>query len=147
MGIFVKDAIFSIYVFARHMKILLIEDDMDDIELLQEALKKHAIHYKMDVARDGSAAVSYIKSCKDLPDLVVLDFNLPRIHGREVLLEIKSAPLFKNIPVLILTTSSAREDMEYSLSHGADKYLIKPTTLEGIRETVDTIVTLTKRTG
>ena len=124
------------------MKILLIEDDLDDIELLEEALKNHAVSYNMDIAINGSDAIEYIRNCKDLPDLIILDFNLPKIHGREVLLAIKSAATFKDIPLLILTTSSAKEDVEFSYRHGADKYLIKPATLDGIKETVDTIVGL-----
>ena len=126
------------------MKILLIEDDLDDIELLQDALKSYQVSYEMDIVNDGRSAVDYVKKCIDCPDLIVLDFNLPKVHGREVILEIKSVAGFKSIPLLILTTSSAKEDIEYAYKNGADKYLIKPSTLESIKETVDTIVSLSK---
>lgn len=124
------------------MKILLIEDDLDDIELLQEALTRHGINYVMDTANDGSRAIDYIRHCEVCPDIVILDFNLPKIHGREVLTEIKSVASFKDIPLMILTTSSAKEDIEYSLKNGADRYLIKPVNLQQMEETVKAIVEL-----
>ncbi len=127
------------------MKIFLIEDDLDDVELLEDALQTHNVDYELDIAKDGSAAITYIRNCEKVPDIIVLDFNLPKIHGKEVLIEIKSAASFKNIPLLILTTSSAKEDIEYSYKHGANKYLIKPTSIQQIRETIDVIVELTQK--
>ena len=127
------------------MKIFLIEDDLDDVELLEDALQTHNVDYELDIAKDGSAAIAYIRNCEKVPDIIVLDFNLPKIHGKEVLIEIKSAASFKNIPLLILTTSSAKEDIEYSYKHGANKYLIKPTSIQQIRDTIDVIRELTKK--
>jgi CheY-like chemotaxis protein len=127
------------------MKILLIEDDLDDIELLQDGLKSHGSPYEMDIANDGGLAVEYVKTCSDYPDVIVLDLNLPKIHGREVILEIKSSPSYKDIPLIILTTSSAKEDMEYAYKHGADKYLLKPTSSEELNEIVAGILDLGKR--
>lgn len=124
------------------MKIFLIEDDPDDVELLQEALKSNGVNYTMDIARDGSAAIGYLHDGSVLPDLIILDFNLPKIHGREVIVEIKSNPEFVNIPLLILTTSSSKEDVDYAYKYGADKYLIKPATMEEIKNTVDIILQL-----
>ncbi len=123
----------------------MIEDDLDDIEFLQEAFKNQGIEFDMDIANDGSAAVNHIRAARQYPDIIILDLNLPKIHGREIILEIKSSPSFQLLPLLILTTSSAREDMEYAYRHGADKYLIKPTTLEQIRETVNTILSLLQK--
>jgi len=126
------------------MKIFLIEDDLDDVELLEEALRTNDIPFELDVAKDGGAAVAYIRNAAIPPDIIVLDFNLPKIHGKDVLIELRSTPLFKNIPLLILTTSSAKEDIEYSYKHGANKYLIKPTSIKQIKDTVDVIVELAK---
>jgi len=130
----------------RGMKILLIEDDHDDIELLEGALADNGVLYSIAIIHDGKAAVEYIKNCMESPDIIVLDYNLPKIHGREVLKEIKSADKFKNLPLLILTTSSSKDDIEYAYKYGADKYLIKPISTEGIKEMANVIVSLgTKR--
>jgi DNA-binding response OmpR family regulator len=124
------------------MKILLIEDDLDDIELLEEALQTEKVPYKIDIIKEGDAAVKHIRTSEPDHDIIILDFNLPKVHGKEVLIQIKSVASYKNIPLLILTTSSAREDVEYSYQNGADKFLIKPTTLEQFKETVNAIVHL-----
>ena len=127
------------------MRILLIEDDSDDIELLQEALKNHAIAFEMEVIKDGKVALDHIRVGNAAPEIVILDLNLPKVHGKELILEIKAQALFKNIPLLVLTTSSAKEDVDYAYKYGANKYLIKPTTMERIREMVETIVSLSKK--
>ncbi|MBC7851755.1 MAG: response regulator [Chitinophagaceae bacterium] len=127
-----------------NLKILLIEDDLDDVELLEEALKTHSVSYSIEVITDGSDALNHIKSSDARPDIVILDLNLPKVHGRQLILELKSSKVHQDIPLLILTTSSAKEDIDYSYSNGADKFLIKPTTLEKIKETVDTILSLTR---
>jgi len=124
------------------MKILLIEDDLDDIELLHEALSSRNVSYNMDTITDGGEAISYIRNCDDSPDIIILDFNLPKVHGRDIILEIKSGALFGNIPLLVLTTSSAKEDIEYAYANGADKYLVKPVDTEKTNELVNTIVQL-----
>ena len=124
------------------MNIFLIEDDLDDIELLEEALKKFNVSYSLNYVNDGSAAIDYIHSPENIPDIIVLDMNLPKVHGRDVILKIKSSDKFKNIPLLILTTSSAKEDMDYSYKNGADKYLIKPGTMDEIKKTIDIIINL-----
>ena len=115
---------------------------MDDIELLQEALSSRSVPYNMEIVNDGGEAINYIRSCVDCPDVIILDFNLPKVHGREIILEIKSIASFKNIPLLVLTTSSAKEDIEYAYFNGADKYLVKPVDTEKTNELVNTIVQL-----
>ena len=127
------------------MKILLIEDDPDDVELLQDALARHGVLYQMEVIKDGNAAIKYFKTSEVYPEIIILDINLPKVHGRDVIVEIKSGSLFQNIPLLILTTSSSKHDMEHSYKYGADKYLLKPVTLEQIKETVEAIVALANR--
>lgn len=126
------------------IKILLIEDDSDDIELMQDALALHKVQYEMEVITDGSEALRYIHTCEECPDVVILDFNLPKIHGREMLSEIRNVAAFKDVPLVILTTSSLPEDIAYSYKNGASKYLVKPTTLQQIKEMVDIIVALAK---
>lgn len=129
------------------VKILLIEDDLDDVELLSEALKDSGIACQLDVINDGDEAIQHIRNCSNYPDLVILDFNLPKVHGRDILLEIKSLNYFKNIPLLILTTSSAQEDIDYAHKNGANKYLIKPTNTEQIQNICQAILELTAKTA
>ena len=125
------------------LKILLIEDDLDDIELLQDALLKHGVSYIMEDVNDGSEAVDYIQLNKGNPDIIILDMNLPKIHGRDIIPVIRDSENFGNIPLLILTTSSSPDDIEYAYKNGASKYLKKPATVEDIRETVKIIIELT----
>lgn len=124
------------------IKILLIEDDYDDIELLQDALQEQSIPHKMHVIKDGGQVAGYLKNSTEVPDVIVMDLNLPKVHGREIIKTIKSLEPFKEIPLLILTTSSSQNDMNYAYKEGASRYLIKPTTLPGIREVISTITHL-----
>lgn len=127
---------------SKQIKIVLIEDDLDDVELLQENLDAHGIHYTLSVIKDGSAALQFCDNSDFLPDIIIMDFNLPKVHGREVITRIRSDKRFANVPILILSTSSAMEDINYAYKVGADKYQVKPATLEAIRQTIDTIVQL-----
>lgn len=127
-----------------NLRIVLIEDDADDVELLQEALDARSVPYAMTLLKDGSAAISHFQHTEEFPDIVIMDFNLPRVHGREVIKKIRSNPRFSKTPILILSTSSSKEDIAYAYQVGADKYLVKPATVEAIRETVNTIIELAK---
>lgn len=118
----------------RPLHILLVEDDNDDIELLQDALEENKVPNQMQVIKDGGAVFAHLKTIQQVPDIIVMDFNLPKIHGREVLKNIRNSALFKNVPILILTTSSSPADMDYAYKEGASKYLIKPTTTAGFRD-------------
>jgi DNA-binding response OmpR family regulator len=125
------------------MQIFLIEDDLDDIELLQDALA--GISHDLHIANDGDAAIDLIKSGSIVPDIIILDLNLPKIHGREVLLEIKSFDAYRHIPLVVLTTSSANEDITYAYENGANKYMIKPNTGDELKEIVKAILQLAGR--
>ncbi|MCK5158203.1 MAG: response regulator, partial [Candidatus Heimdallarchaeota archaeon] len=98
----------------KAVEILLIEDNPGDVRLTLEALKESKIINNLQVVDDGIEALSYLKKegiykDKPRPDLIILDLNLPRKDGREVLGEIKSDPVLKQIPIVILTTSEAEE--------------------------------------
>src|SRR5690349_20095484 len=112
------------------LKIFLIEDDLDDIELLQDALLKQGVSYIMEDVNDGSAALDYIRHNKGNPDIIILDMNLPKVHGRDILPVIRDSENFRHIPLLILTTSSSIDDIEYAYKNGASKYLKKPATVD-----------------
>lgn len=126
----------------RPLKIFLIEDDADDIELLEELLKENKVEFVLEVIREGDKVSSYLKSCIDLPDVIVMDLNLPKVHGKEILKEIKSTVNFRNIPLVVFTTSTTRDDIDYSYRMGADSYLTKPTSIQGFNAAIATIVKL-----
>ena len=121
------------------LHILLIEDDNDDIELIQDALDENKVAYQLKVIKDGGEVGGYLESATGIPDIIVMDFNLPKVHGREILKHIKRTDNFKIVPLLILTTSSSQDDIDYSYKEGANRYLIKPTTASGIRNIVEVI--------
>jgi len=123
----------------KNIHILLIEDDQDDIDLLKEALKDNKVPHSIDILSDGSMVAPYLNSCITYPDVIVLDFNLPKVHGREILKMFKSASSFTHIPLIILTTSSAKEDVEYSINNGASRFMTKPSSVKEIREMVAAI--------
>jgi CheY-like chemotaxis protein len=122
------------------LNILLVEDDQDDVELMQDALKDNGVLFKMDVVRQGDKVLPYLKMCKNFPNIILLDLNLPKMHGREVLSRIKLSEDFRHIPVAILTTSSSQAEKEFCLSAGATYFLTKPSTVEGFNKTIGAIM-------
>jgi CheY-like chemotaxis protein len=127
------------------INILLVEDDQDDIDLMQDTLRDNEVEFVMEIIKQGDKVIPYLEMCKNFPDIILLDLNLPKMHGREILERIKSAPDFKNIPVAILTTSSSREDIQFCLKAGANAFLTKPSTVDGFNETVSSILELAAR--
>ncbi|GAB3640159.1 hypothetical protein GCM10027423_07950 [Spirosoma arcticum] len=139
------------YVYAYHeptdsvkdtLYILLVEDDQDDIELFRYALKLNGIACHLSVLMTGDEVAPYLLTVPTLPDVIVLDLSLPKVNGRDVLRQIKASPGFKVIPMVVLTTSSAREDRDYCLALGVNQFLTKPTTATAFTATAATIVGL-----
>jgi CheY-like chemotaxis protein len=122
--------------------ILQVEDDQDDIELMAQAFEDNGFRIRLYSIKQGDLVLPYLESSSTIPDVILLDLNLPKMHGREVLKALKASSVFREIPVVILTTSSSAEDMDYCLALGADRYIPKPATIEGFRETVTAIVTV-----
>jgi len=129
----------------NQLSILLIEDDPDDIELMHEALKNVDIAYSLEVVSQGDKVLPYLEVCKKFPNVIILDLNLPKLHGREVLALLKNSNRFKDIPVAILTTASSQKEKEYCLSAGADQFLTKPSTVEGFNQTIKIIKNIATR--
>ena len=127
------------------LRIFLIEDDIDDIELLQESLKDNNVTFTMNIVREGDKVSTFLRDCTVLPHVIVMDFNLPKVHGKDILKAIKSYDGFKDIPLLVLTTSTAKEDIDYSYKMGADKYITKPSSIKGFNDTVAAIVELASK--
>jgi len=126
------------------IEILLVEDNPGDIRLTKEALKDGKIKNKLNVVMDGEEAILYLRKegkYKDAetPDIILLDLNLPKKDGREVLAEIKSSNDLKCIPVIILTTSSAEQDILNTYSHHANCYITKPVDFNQFMNVIRTI--------
>lgn len=115
----------------RRIEILLVEDNPDDVELTLEAFKEARFGSKVHVAGDGEAALHFLRRKRPYgnaprPDLILLDLNLPRRNGREVLAEVKSDPDLRDIPIVVLTTSRAEEDICESYRLHVNCYITKP---------------------
>lgn len=116
---------------ARPIEILLVEDDPGDILITTEALEQSKLVNNLHIVENGEEAVAFLRREGEYadavrPDLVLLDLNLPRRDGREVLAEIKADPELRRIPVVVLTTSSAEEDVLRSYDLHANAYITKP---------------------
>jgi len=126
------------------LEILLIEDDPGDVELTKEAMEDSKLFTHLHVVEDGEEAMAFLKregqyADAPKPDLILLDLNLPRKDGRQVLKEVKEDSDLKVIPVVILTTSSAEEDILRSYRLGANCYVTKPVGLEQFIKVVEAI--------
>jgi CheY-like chemotaxis protein len=133
--------------------VLLVEDDQGDVLMTQEAFEHHKLRNELHVAIDGEQALQFLRREGEFqhaprPGLILLDLNLPRRDGREVLAEIKADPELRTIPVVVLTTSEAEEDILRSYSLHANAYISKPVDfdrfIEVIRQIDDFFVTVVK---
>ncbi len=129
---------------AEIARILLVEDSPSDVELTQEALAQAKVANELFVVRDGEEAMDFLLrrgafADAPRPDLILLDLNLPRKDGREVLAEIKEDPELRLIPVVVLTTSEAERDLLKSYDLHANAFVVKPIDLDRFIEIVQTI--------
>jgi two-component system, chemotaxis family, response regulator Rcp1 len=134
----------SIGTGAVPIEVLLVEDSPGDVRLTREAFKDAKVHINLHVASDGAEAMEYLGregkyANAPRPDLILLDLNLPKKDGREVLAELKESPALKCIPVVILTTSASAADIQGSYQHHANCYITKPVDLEGFLKVVKSI--------
>jgi CheY-like chemotaxis protein len=119
----------------RQIEVLLVEDDPGDVLMTKEAFEDYKLKNQLHVVNDGAEAMDFLRQQGQYadaprPDLVLLDLNLPRMDGREVLQAIKSDPELASIPVVVLTTSEAEEDVLRSYSLHANAYVTKPVDFE-----------------
>ena len=129
---------------AQPIEILLIEDDPGDVELTTESLEDSKLKINMNVVDDGVKALDYLHHQGEYvdatkPDLIFLDLNMPKKDGREVLSEIKHDEDLKTIPVVVLTTSEAEEDVYKSYGLGANCYVTKPVGLDQFTKVIHSI--------
>jgi CheY-like chemotaxis protein len=128
----------------RAVDLLLVEDNPGDIRLTQEALKDGPVRVNLSVAKDGVEAIDFLNKRGRFgnaprPDLILLDLNLPRKNGREVLAEIKSDPDLRQIPVVVMTTSKSEQDVERAYELNANCYITKPIELDDFLGVVHSI--------
>ena len=126
------------------IEILLVEDNEGDVELTREALAEAKVSNHLHVAEDGLAALRFLRheephGSAPRPDLILLDLNLPLMDGREVLAEVKSDPQLRKIPVVVLTTSQAEEDIVRSYDLHANCYITKPVDFDQFMKVVRSV--------
>lgn len=128
----------------KEVEVLLVEDNPGDVRLTLEALKEAKMHNRVSVVQDGMEAMDFLRKRGKFadatrPDLILLDLNLPRKNGREVLAEIKADESLKCIPVVVLTTSEAEQDILKAYKLHANCYVTKPVDLDQFIKVVQSI--------
>ena len=128
------------------IEILLVEDNPGDARLTLEAFREGKVINNLTVMRDGVEALAYLRregqyANATLPDLILLDLNLPRMDGREVLAAIKADDRLMTIPVVVLTTSASQDDIARAYSHHANCYITKPVDLDQFMRVIQSIET------
>jgi chemotaxis family two-component system response regulator Rcp1 len=126
------------------IRLLLVEDNLADVRLTREALRDATIPNRLYVVGDGEEALAFMRheapyAAQPAPDLVLLDLNLPRKGGREVLAEMKADPSLRRIPVAILTTSASLDDVDAAYELGANSYIVKPVDFDQFRRVIAAI--------
>jgi len=128
----------------RMVQILLVEDSPADVELTRQALSEGKVANQVHVVSDGEAALAFVRGEDPYvgvprPDLMLLDLNMPRKDGREVIEELKSDSVLRAIPIVVLTTSAADHDILHAYSHHVNSYIRKPVRLEEFMRVVCSI--------
>ena len=130
----------------KPIHILLVDDDEDDRYLTREAFHQHYPSSHISFAEDGEDLLDFLRyegryegAAHTLPELILLDLNMPRKDGREALREIKATDSFRHIPIVVLTTSDARDDIETSYHNGANSFITKPPTFQRLSEVTKAI--------
>lgn len=112
--------------------VLIIDDDEDDRFFMQHAFLTDSPHTQVYLATSGQQAIDLLDSTRSLPDVILLDLNMPIMNGFEVLKHLKQSPRYQSLPVVILTTSDADADQERARQLGVTEFIIKPTTALGL---------------
>jgi CheY-like chemotaxis protein len=131
---------------AKEKSILIVDDDREDHFILQEYFSDVSLSHCLQFSSNGKAALDLLEGLPNdaLPDVIVLDLNMPILNGTQTLLQIKRSPRFKAIPVIIYSTSENESDKRKCLSYGAADFLIKPSSYEAGMKIVDYLISLMK---
>lgn len=124
----------------EHRRILLVDDNPNDVELALTAFQDGGAAHDVAVAGSGPEALDLLHGCGPLPDLILLDLNMPHMDGLAVLDAIRAEDSTRDIPVVMLTTSGEGRDIRESYAHGASAYVVKPMDFAQFREAIHTIV-------
>lgn len=124
---------------ARKVSIWIADDDPDDCQLIREAMHESRLSNDLNFVKDGEELMQKLNQTEALPGLILLDLNMPRKDGREALAEIKSNPRLKQIPVIILTTSKAEEDILRTYNLGVNSFISKPVSFSSLVEVMSGI--------
>jgi len=128
----------------RQLTVLLVEDNPRDVRLAQRAFKQAGLPHELRVVRDGDEALAYLHQegaynepgIAPRPDVILLDLNLPRMGGHELLREVKQDNRFKQVPIIVLTTSERPDDVRLAYEAGANAYLLKPVEFSRFTEVI-----------
>jgi CheY-like chemotaxis protein len=128
----------------KPIEILLVEDNQDEAELTMETLREGRVRNRVHWVEDGEEALAFLRrdgrhAAAPRPDLILLDLHMPRLHGLEVLAEVKKHPDWKRIPVVIMTSSSAEKDVLAAYDRHANCYVVKPLDLDQFEQAVRSI--------
>jgi two-component system response regulator len=128
----------------KPVEVLLVDDDPQDVDLTLEVMEMAKVRLSISVVGDGKEAIAYLKKEGDYsnvkrPDLILLDLNMPKMNGHEVLTQLKNDDDLKSIPVVVLTTSSAQEDIASTYNGGANCYVTKPVGLDEFQKVVEAV--------
>ena len=134
----------STHLAPKHIDILLVEDNPADVLIAREALSEARLINTVHVVEDGVSALAFLRhegryAHAPRPGLILLDLNLPKLNGREVLAVIKDDPSLRSIPVVVLTTSKAEEDILRTYDLGVSSFISKPVTFDGLVDVVRTL--------
>jgi len=130
--------------YTRARPILLVEDNLMDLDLTIQALREHSVANPIVACRDGEEALLYMEQHSSsidtqLPILVLLDLRLPKVDGIEVLRQARNNPIWKQVPIVVLTTSRENRDIETAYQLGVNSYIVKPVDFQAFAEVVKTI--------
>ena len=124
---------------SKTISFFLVDDDPDDTSLFQEVVAGLDIQVQLQTAVDGHQALEKLKNGNTFPDVIFLDLNMPRMDGKECLIELKQDPQLRHIPVVMYTTSSQSKDIEETMMNGAVCFITKPTNIRELKLILNTI--------
>lgn len=123
---------------SKYTRIFIADDDEDDLNFFQDAVKETCPTVELTMAEDGQELLEKLEKAP-LPDVILLDLNMPYINGKECLKVLRQNPEYNKVPILIYSTSNAKSDIEYCLQNGANYYIVKPNSYHAVKLVVTDI--------